>query len=118
MTTLERIDYERSERDAIAFDHFQNVLRRYWSDIRPNEAPLWTCESCGHPRYTEHHSILGSIEQHWVTCDRCGVAQEFPVEELRKPMQFEFALLKSERPRPANPEPGDDEPDSDWPEAA
>jgi len=118
MGTRERIDYERSERDAIAFDQFRSNLRRFGSDIRPNEAPLWRCEMCGHPQCTEHHSILKGVEQHWVTCDRCGAAQEFPAEELRKPMQFEFALGKPERPKPANPEPGDDEPDSDWPEAA
>jgi transcription elongation factor Elf1 len=114
MTTRERIDYERSERDAIAWDQYKADMR-YWDDARPNVGQ-WSCESCGHSRYSEHHSILGGTEQHWVTCEHCGAAQEFPVEQLRKPMQFE--LLVSERPRPANPEPGEDEPEDDWPEAA
>jgi RNase P subunit RPR2 len=92
MTTRERIDCEREQRDAIAWDQFKADMR-YWDDARPGET-VWSCEACGHPRYSEHHSILGGEEQHWVTCDHCGTPAEFPAEKMRKPMQFEFSMLR------------------------
>lgn len=116
MTTRERINCERQERDAIAWHQYRSTMR-YWDDARPDESPAWSCESCGHPGYTEHHSILGGAEQHWITCDQCGAPAEFPADRIvKKPVQFEFMGLSAALQEPQEP-PEPDE-DDDYPEAA